>query len=284
MKKISLTLVGILSISLLTACDDRDDIREGIDELNVRLDDLEAKVIKTNRDLDSYRNVLDGSILITRYSVNEFGDYAVTFSDGNTMAIYSGKAEEEMPVLSIGDDGWYYTQGGITYPLKDTEGNQVPALGSNGRTPEIRINNSGMWEYSFDGGDTWLDGFGTALPRNGVSIFDDVRPTEDGNSLVFKWHTGEEQHEATIALYGLNLTIDIVEETFVFTTGQSKEYTVTQTGVEKALIETNLWGVKLEENTLKITSPNTIGEEVIRIKIFSKAGYCKLVSIPVSCQ
>lgn len=286
MKKILFLFISVLSIITLYSCDDRDDIRKDIDNLNSRLDELQPLIKQMNKDLISYQGILDGSVFIKDYSINDYGDYTITFSDGNSMTIYSGVLEEEVPVLTIGGDGWYYTQNDETYPLVGTDGKQVPAFGEDGSTPMIRINKSGMWEYSFDGGMTWLAGFGTALPKNGISIFDEVIPSKDGNSLIFKWHTGEELHEAEVALFGLDLTIDFGEESLpvTFKPNTTKQFLVKQTGVAKAMIETNDWLVKLDENRLYITAPTVSGENKILIKIFSKTGYCKLITIPVKVQ
>lgn len=281
MKNLSLLFISVLSIVALTACDDRGDIRKDVDDLNARLDILQVGMKKINIDLNSYKGILEGSIQITGYSVNEFGDYTVTFSDGNSMVIYGGEMEQDIPVIGIGEDGWYYTERGDVYPLVDADGEQIPAFGEDGKTPSVRVNKSGMWEYSFDGV-TWIKGFGTALPKNGVSIFDEVSFDEETNSLLFKWHTGEVHHEATIALYGLNLTIQNAENNR-FGLGESRSFAVEQIGVDKAVVETNNWEVKLNENQLMITAPDTADEEIIRIKIFSKSGYCKLVCIQVIC-
>lgn len=52
------------------------------------------------------------------------------------------------------------------------------------------------------------------------------------------------------------------------------------------MIETNTWGVKLDETKIRVTAPvvNTQGKEYednIILKIFSKEGYCRVVKIPV---
>lgn len=71
-----------------------------------------------------------------------------------------------------------------------------------------------------------------------------------------------------------------------FFLSEKKEFAVTQKGVDQVVIETNTWGVRLEEEKLIVTAPsrNVQGKEYedhIILKIFSKEGYCRVVQVPV---
>ena len=47
---------------------------------------------------------------------------------------------------------WYLVDdNGKETPITDTEGNKVKANGSDGKTPDLRINSDGYWEVSYDG-------------------------------------------------------------------------------------------------------------------------------------
>lgn len=120
-----------------------------------------------------------------------------------------------------------------------------------------------------------------------VSIFDDVIPSEDGKSITFKWkgETGELLTK-TVSLYdGLDLKIDVQGE-IRFGLGEKKEFTITQEKVVKIVIETVNWGIQIEDTRMYVTAPsvNPLGEEFtdkLVIKIFSKEGYCRLITLPV---
>lgn len=67
----------------------------------------------------------------------------------------------------------------------------------------MRVNEQGMWEYSLDGGKTWIGNIGPADPGKGsagVSIFTGVKVAEDGSSLTFTWMNGEEEMSKEISV------------------------------------------------------------------------------------
>lgn len=116
MKKLIFLFISIFSLVALNSCDKRDDIRKDIDDLNSLLDQLEANLPQFNEDISNYQGLLDGKLLVMGYSLSENGDYTVELSNGETISVYSGVPAEELPLFSIGEGGWYYTQDGETYP------------------------------------------------------------------------------------------------------------------------------------------------------------------------
>lgn len=116
MKKLIFLFISIFSLVALNSCDKRDDIRKDIDDLNSRLDQLEANLPQFNEDISNYQGLLDGKLLVMGYSLSGNGDYTVELSNGETIHVCSGNPTEELPLLSIGEGGWYYTQDGETYP------------------------------------------------------------------------------------------------------------------------------------------------------------------------
>ena len=148
MKKLFIYILSIFSVVAFYSCDDREDIRNDINDLISRLDKLQPELDKLNAYVANYQDLLNGQILILGYTVNEeTGDYVLELSNGERMTIYSGKPSEPLPVVSIGEDGfWYYTMNGEeTKPLLDGAGNHVSSKPENGMTPEFRINSEGMW-------------------------------------------------------------------------------------------------------------------------------------------
>lgn len=302
MKRIKYLILSIISIATLFSCSDMDDIRNDIDDLNARLDKLEAQLPQINQDIANYQGILNGQILILGYTVdwdrsedengNENLEYTIELSNGTTISVHSNKVpNEDIPVMSIGADGnWYYTLNGETKPLLDGQGNPVSANPTDGKTPEFSVDENGQWIYRYDDGE-WLDGIGVANPVQGSgdnSIFESVTVSEDGNSMTFTWNTDAGQLSKEVALFGgLSLTVKYGDVTpVVFGLGQVQKFEVVQEGVENIVIETTNWGIELGEKEMTVTAPkvNVFGkdyEDKLVIKIFSKEGYCRLVTIPV---
>lgn len=294
MKRLLYLFFSIISIVALQSCDDRDDIRADIDSLNARLDALEPLIEQYNTDIANFQDILNGKILVVGYSELAEGEnvygYTVELSNGETITVYNGEPDETLPVMSIGEDGnWYYTQYDMTYPLLDEAGDPVSAAPEAGKTPQIRVNAEGEWEYSWDGV-TWIGNIGIANPdlaQAGTSIFDDVKV--EGDNMIFTWTNGESRLSKSVPMYaGLQLDIDHGSESpVVFGLGQTRVFKVTQSDeIVEAVIETKGWGVRLDETQLTVTAPptNTRGteyEDRIVIKIFSEEGYCRAVTLPV---
>lgn len=298
MKKITYIFISLLSLAALFSCSERDDLRKDIDDLNARLEKIEAMLPQMNQDIANYQGLLYGQYMIVGYSKDENGDYTLDLSNGESMEVnvYSGEPNEALPVMSIGSDGyWYYTKDGETLPLMEN-GNKVSADPVNGKTPEFAVNAQGYWIYSFDG-TNWEDGIGLADPGKAqgvVSIFDDVKVSPDGKSITFTWTSaGEggatETLNKTVYIFdGLSLDVKYGETTPVkFYLGETIQWSVEQgENVDKIVIETKDWEIKVEEAlmTVKAPSVNTLNreyEDKLVLKIFSKEGYCRAVTIPV---
>lgn len=289
MKKIKYFILSIFSIATLISCSDMEDIRNDIDDLNSRLDKIEALLPQLNQDIAHYQGILNGQILVLGYEIQENGDYTLSLSDGTVMTVYSGEPMENLPKMSIGSDGyWYCTINGETnFLLQD--GEKVSANPTDGKTPQLRVNAEGMWEYSYDG-EKWESGIGMADPDKGsgeVSVFDNVSLADDGKSMIFVWTSGDKTLTRNIMLYGgLDMKIS-APGTLRFSLGETKEFVIEQVGVDKIVIETVGWGIKIQEKNMRVTAPdvNKVGKEFndkLIIKIFSKEGYCRLITLPVT--
>ena len=110
--------------------------------------------------------------------------------DGHTPVIGIKKATDEDWSLDAGWTGdpttdYYWTIDGEW--LLDSEGNKIPAIGQNGRTPLLRIKD-GFWHISTDGGKTW-QAEGPATGAGADSIFADISYTPEYLHLTLA--TGE---------------------------------------------------------------------------------------------
>ena len=76
MKKILILLVCLLPVITFTSCDDKDDIRKDIDDLNARLDALTDDLENLNTSIKSFQDAVKGLVLVTGYTMDEKGPLA----------------------------------------------------------------------------------------------------------------------------------------------------------------------------------------------------------------
>lgn len=295
MKKL-LSIISIIALVALTSCDDRDDMRSDIDNLKDRVANLEAAVTQLNSDISNYQQMVQENVLIVGYAIDKDGNYTIELSNGETINIYSGKADmDDMPVFVVNDEGnWAYIINGITTELL-VNGKPVSAIvqdGKEGITPKLKVDADGYWLISTDNEETWKRlgdnqiAAGSAISGGG-SMFSSVEFDEAKGEATFTIGSGSTAKRVTVAIYGKDFHL-IIEGTgpFAFRLGQTQEFVVDQANVDKATIENQTWKVKLDETKLTVTAPTTNVqgkdyEDVIYIKIFSKEGYCRVIKLPV---
>lgn len=282
MKKILILLICLLPVITFTACDDKDDIRKDIDDLNARLDALEDDLVDLNTGIKSFQDAMKGLVLITDYSMDEKGNYTLTLSDGKKLVIYSGQPAGEIPTLGVNDAGnWTYTLNGETKELTDKDGNPCPAVpvdGKDGKTPTISIDSDGYWCYTIEGGEVQrIEGrYNIAnIEKIPGGIFSSV--TVEGNNMTFGFADGS----TTIPLLGgLNLAFSNVSGELTSVTvakAGSITITATSTNVDNIIIDQTPLKVNLTDaasDNLTISSKGVAaGEYTVYFQIFSKEGY-----------
>lgn len=282
MKKILILLICLLPVITFTACDDKDDIRKDIDDLNARLDALEDDLVDLNTGIKSFQDAMKGLVLITDYSMDEKGNYTLTLSDGKKLVIYSGQPAGEIPILGVNDAGnWTYTLNGETKELTDKDGNPCPAVpvdGKDGKTPTISIDSDGYWCYTIEGGEVQrIEGrYNIAnIEKIPGGIFSSV--TVEGNNMTFGFADGS----TTIPLLGgLNLAFSNVSGELTSVTvakAGSITITATPTNVDNIIIDQTPLKVNLTDaasDNLTISAKGVAaGEYTVYFQIFSKEGY-----------
>lgn len=282
MKKILILLICLLPVITFTACDDKDDIRKDIDDLNARLDALEDDLVDLNIGIKSFQDAMKGLVLITDYSMDEKGNYTLTLSDGKKLVIYSGQPAGEIPTLGVNDAGnWTYTLNGETKELTDKDGNPCPAVpvdGKDGKTPTISIDSDGYWCYTIEGGEVQrIEGrYNIAnIEKIPGGIFSSV--TVEGNNMTFGFADGS----TTIPLLGgLNLAFSNVSGELTSVTvakAGSITITATSTHVDNIIIDQTPLKVNLTDaasDNLTISAKGVAaGEYTVYFQIFSKEGY-----------
>lgn len=283
MKKILILLLILLPVITFTACDDKDDIRKNIDELNARLDALTNDLESLNTSISSFQDAMQGLVLIIGYSMDEKGNYTLKMSDGTELTVYSGLPNEDIPVLGVSEDGyWTYTFNGetITLPSK-----AKPEDGKDGETPTISIDGEGYWCYTIAGGETQRIGgpYNIAdITKIPGSIFADVVVKD--NVMTFSFAGGGTTDIPLLG--GLNMTFadGATSLTSVTITKNTlKELKVEQINVDKIIIDPTPLTIDLTDTSLTIqTTGVDPGVYDVHFQIFSKEGYRLIKSLKVT--
>ena len=283
MKKILILLLILLPVITFTACDDKDDIRKNIDELNARLDALTNDLESLNTSISSFQDAMQGLVLITGYSMDEKGNYTLKMSDGTELTVYSGLPHEDIPVLGVSEDGyWTYTFNGetITLPSK-----AKPEDGKDGETPTISIDEEGYWCYTIAGGETQRIGgpYNIAdITKIPGSIFADVVVKD--NVMTFSFAGGGITDIPLLG--GLNMTFADGATSLTSVTiakNTLKELKVEQINVDKIIIDPTPLTIDLTDTSLTIqTTGVDPGVYDVHFQIFSKEGYRLIKSLKVT--
>ena len=283
MKKILILLLILLPVITFTACDDKDDIRKNIDELNARLDALTNDLESLNTSISSFQDAMQGLVLITGYSMDEKGNYTLKMSDGTELTVYSGLPNEDIPVLGVSEDGyWTYTFNGetITLPSK-----AKPEDGKDGETPTISIDEEGYWCYTIAGGETQRIGgpYNIAdITKIPGSIFADVVVKD--NVMTFSFAGGGITDIPLLG--GLNMTFADGATSLTSVTiakNTLKELKVEQINVDKIIIDPTPLTIDLTDTSLTIqTTGVDPGVYDVHFQIFSIEGYRLIKSLKVT--
>ena len=282
MKKILILLICLLPVITFTACDDKDDIRKDIDDLNARLDALEDDLVDLNTGIKSFQDAMKGLVLITDYSMDEKGNYTLTLSDGKKLVIYSGQPAGEIPTLGVNDAGnWTYTLNGETKELTDKDGNPCPAVpvdGKDGKTPTISIDSDGYWCYAIEGGEVQrIEGrYNIAnIEKIPGGIFSSV--TVEGNNMTFGFADGLIIIPLLGGFYFAFFNVSGERTSVTVAKAGSITITATPTNVDNIIIDQTPFKVNLTDaasDNLTISAKGVAaGEYTVYFQIFSKEGY-----------
>ncbi|GEM_PF-4135921 len=297
-----------LSFIMLCSCSNNDELRQDVDDLKARFDELKKKVNAYNNDIASYDDLLSGANWIVDITEDEKGFPVVKLNNGNTLNFASEDARYDYSPFRVGFDEasqryvWFYND--AVYKLN---GEIVPALGTDGIVPQIRVSDKDRWEFSFDGGRTWQIG-DSAIPQTGASFFDSVRKTDSGGNawqegvsegfpcLTFVWTAGGTENVVTIPTFGgLKLTVEAEKtdgtkefvEDFTpsfkpieISKGGETTVNIRQKGVEKIVVGTFDVNVNISDNKGATEEPTT-GEIPGTMVISACEGFSGNVSIYV---
>lgn len=193
----------VLLLMCTTACNEYDDseLWDRVNSLDDRVTSIENQLKALNNDITSI-SALVGALQNRLYltNVTTLGDgYTLTFSDGSHITVSDGKDGingKDAPVINVryynGRYYWVQTINGETTWLNDSDGNKIPASGTDAITPLLKVDSDGYWIISYDKGYTYsklLDEYGKAVKASGMdgdSFFESVEATEDELRLILK--------------------------------------------------------------------------------------------------
>ncbi|MBQ3753328.1 MAG: hypothetical protein II864_07250 [Prevotella sp.] len=188
------------------------DYQDEIDALDYRVKVLEELVDRVNTDIDAME-VIIGALEDADYitGVKETADgYLVNFAKAGPIEIKDGidgkdGKDAEVPDIDVQKDkdgNWYWVIDG--QPVTDGDGNAVRVNGKDGKdgadgkdgvdgkdavSPQLRINpDTGMWEVSPDGGETWNSTGTSSKGKDGKDGIDgkDGADGKDGNQFFLR--------------------------------------------------------------------------------------------------
>ena len=179
-----------MAVSVISCFDDSA-LKNSIDDLKDRVEALENFQKQVQGDIASLQEIiakLQSSVTVNNVVETENG-YTINFSDGTSVTISNGKDGMTPPSITVVEEGgtyyWAYENAdGTTEFIRDGDGNKIPVTGE---APQVRINEeTGNWEISTDGGQTWEDTGVKAEGSDGESFFSDVTVDDDYVNITLK--------------------------------------------------------------------------------------------------
>ena len=174
-KHLFMALLLIVGIGAVSCKYDDDELWEQVNSLNDRLTSVEAQLPTMNSGISSLSTIINQmkkNVSVTKVETTKTG-YVIHFSDGKTATISNGKDGlngkdgqngKDAPIVGIGlfEDEYYWNQtiDGKTSWLVDKDGNKLPVTGKDAITPLLKVNVSGFWMVSYDGGINYTEVIG----------------------------------------------------------------------------------------------------------------------------
>ena len=247
-----LILLGAISCTF-----DDTELQNSIDDLTARIEALENFQEQVQGDIASLQEIiakLQSSVTVNNVVETENG-YTINFSDGTSVTISNGKDGMTPPSITVVEEGgtyyWAYENAdGTTEFILDGNGNKIPVTGE---APQVRINEeTGNWEISTDGGQTWEDTGVKAEGSDGDSFFKEVYSKNGILYLVLSDGTTIQVPMTA----GLAFDFGTEEAILYFEAGESKTLDYTMSGQESVTItKPDGWRASIEAEGLVITAP-----------------------------
>ena len=296
----------------LVACTNIDDLEDDVDALKKRVTALETQVRDINSNTEALRELYNEGTFIT--NIEEKSDsYTLTLSNGKTVNLYMKNDNNLLcPIIGIDSEG-YWT---VLYNKNETperltvNGQPVKANGASGKTPTFNVDSEGYWQVSYDEGKNYEYIYKEGTTDKVSATGDGSAPAEDKN---FKSVTVE-NNELVLVLAGedaptiripiisdfeCSFAAEDLEQIQEFSAGETKEFTMTMTGVKNTMITApEGWSAKFskeagKENVLIVTAPASSAKMMTRatadnstdVAILATSGkYAMIAKIQVSIK
>lgn len=274
-------MCACVALAAVSSCYDDTDLRNSVDDLTGRVESLEEFRDQVQSDITSLQDIIEKiQSAVTIDNVVDDGDgYTINFSDGTSITIKDGvDGEDGMPPPSITvveEDGVYYwalenADGSVDF-IEGPDGERIPVTGD-AVAPQVRINpQTGNWEISTDGGQTWQD---TGMPStggSGDSIFESVDQDDSYVYLTLRGGTVITLPKTT----ELSFSFGVEEEILYFAAGESKTLDYKMSGAATVVItKPDGWKASIESEGFVITAPvteNTFAETAGMISVILTA-------------
>lgn len=258
MKKLLLFVFTLISFWGCSEKFDDSEIWDKLNSLENRVAALEQLCRQTNTNLTSIQTIVE-SLQKNDYITNiapimecdKVIGYTITFSKSGAITIYHGK-DGHTPQIGVKQDTdgvYYWTIDGNW--LLDANGNKIKTSGTDGATPQLKIEND-YWYISYDNGATWTK-LDKAKGDDGDSIFSSI--TYDDDYVYITLNDGT---------------------TLVIPRNKSNTSTITYTATSKVTPNEDAFDADITSNEWD----STTGKGVITFdgtlsKIGTAFGYCK---------
>lgn len=144
-----LILLFVAAAAVFQSCDNNDDLWDAIDDLKGRVQALETQVDALNNNVEAMKALYNEGATISEVSETG-GTYTLKLTNGTTLTLTQGsEAEAVIPVVSIDAQGnWQYTvDGGKSFISLN-----VNAVAEDGVTPQFRVDETtGVWQINTTG-------------------------------------------------------------------------------------------------------------------------------------
>ena len=144
-----LILLFVAAAAVFQSCDNNDDLWDAIDDLKGRVQALETQVDALNNNVEAMKALYNEGATISEVSETD-GTYTLKLTNGTTLTLTQGsEAEAVIPVVSIDAQGnWQYTvDGGKSFISLN-----VNAVAEDGVTPQFRVDEkTGVWQINTTG-------------------------------------------------------------------------------------------------------------------------------------
>ncbi|WP_283637570.1 PL29 family lyase N-terminal domain-containing protein [Alistipes indistinctus] len=285
-------------IAFAIGCSKYDDsaIQGDLNNLKDRVSKLEALCSTLNTNLASLTTIVDAlQKQVTILQVEPLTNgYKIHFSDGNIVTIQNGKNSGDAPDIGVKQDtdGIYYWMHNGEW-LTDEQDKKIQAQGTNGTTPQLKIENN-YWYLSYDNGDTWTQ-LGKATGENGKDgedgtdcIFKSV--TEDTNNVYFQL-TDDTQiiipksESSKFSIIFDNTDIAILNagetKTVSYTITNATDATIVKT-ISQNGWQASVHPISTSAGTITLTAPNPITES--EILVFANDGSYRTAMASLNCM